>query len=231
MSIRIEHKGYVVFQAENNHVTLSKNGKWIAHAQCTEKHTEESLHQYADNFLDLLSKLGVELTNEDPSSTVILPKPDLDPKVVNQIMRPARFPSRKEVEQLRKKYPIGTRLYLIKMDDPYAPVPSGTRGSIVYIDDAGQIHMDWDNGRTLPLIPGVDDFRKLTAGEEQLEEELKDFCIEMLTTARICSVSSAMESKSGAASDGLVALWHICTLRNKNNNMEELPPFARVGGC
>lgn len=181
MSLTIEHKGYTVFQAENNHVTLSKNGKRIAHAQCDERHTEESLHQYADNFLDLLTKLDIDLSNENPTSTVVLSKPVVDPKVVNHLAQPARFPSQKEVEQLRQKYPIGTRILLIQMDDPYAPVSSGTRGSVEHIDDAGQIHMAWDNGRTLPLVPDVDTFRKLTASEEVIESEMEDFCKDMLS--------------------------------------------------
>ena len=33
----------------------------------------------------------------------------------------------------------------------------------------GTIHVNWDNGRTLGLVPGEDSFRKLT--EEELREE------------------------------------------------------------
>lgn len=58
---------------------------------------------------------------------------------------------------LRKQYPVGTRIRLDSMQDPYAPVEAGTTGKLDYIDDAGQFHMKWDNGRVLALIPGVDD--------------------------------------------------------------------------
>ncbi len=71
------------------------------------------------------------------------------------------FPDRKTVERYRAEYPPGTRIELIRMDDPYAPVPSGTRGTVESIDDIGQIFMNWDNGRTLPLVPGEDSFRKI----------------------------------------------------------------------
>lgn len=62
------------------------------------------------------------------------------------------------------KYPEGTRIKLIHMDDPYAPVPAGTKGTVEYVDGFGQIGMKWDNGRTLALIPEVDEF-------EIIEEE------------------------------------------------------------
>ena len=76
---------------------------------------------------------------------------------------------RRFVERMKRCYPPGTRLLLLSMDDPYAPVPSGTKGTVVHVDDAAQIHMKWDNGRTLSIVPGEDSFRKLT--DEELAEE------------------------------------------------------------
>lgn len=66
-----------------------------------------------------------------------------------------------KVALYRELYPAGTRVELIHMDDPYAPVPSGTRGTVEFVDDVGQIHMKWDNGRTLALIPSQDIFKKI----------------------------------------------------------------------
>lgn len=80
------------------------------------------------------------------------------------------FPSRSQVEFTRSYYPPGTRIVLNNMNDPYAPVPSGTRGTVRYVDDAAQIGVAWDNGRSLSLIPGVDSFRKLTQQEIAQEQ-------------------------------------------------------------
>ena len=59
------------------------------------------------------------------------------------------------------------------MNDPYAPVESGTRGTVRYVDDAGQIGVVWDNGRSLSLIPGVDSFRTLTQQEIAQEQGMR----------------------------------------------------------
>ena len=74
-----------------------------------------------------------------------------------------------QAQRYKESYPPGTRIMLISMEDPWAPVPSGTRGTVEVVDDIGQIHMKWDNGRTLALVPGEDSFRKLT--EAELREE------------------------------------------------------------
>jgi hypothetical protein len=47
------------------------------------------------------------------------------------------------------------------MADPHAPVAPGTRGTVARIDDRGTLHMSWDDGRTLGLIPGLDQFTVL----------------------------------------------------------------------
>ena len=67
----------------------------------------------------------------------------------------------------RNEYPAGTRIELIQMGSDPRPVPSGTKGTVVAVDDMCQIHMRWDNGRTLALIPGEDSF-KIIPPEEKI---------------------------------------------------------------
>ena len=68
---------------------------------------------------------------------------------------------RKMVEFIKEQYPPGTRIRLNSMDDPYAPIVPGTEGEVDFVDDIGQLHMKWDNGRTLALVPGEDSFSVL----------------------------------------------------------------------
>ena len=65
-----------------------------------------------------------------------------------------------KVEMYKAMYPTGTRIELVYMEDSQA-VPSGTKGTVVCVDDMGTIHMKWDNGRTLGLIPEADSFKKI----------------------------------------------------------------------
>ena len=66
-----------------------------------------------------------------------------------------------QVAKLREEYPEGTRIMLLKMDDPYTQLKKGDMGNVLHVDDAGQIHMIWDNGSSLALVPSEDEFMKL----------------------------------------------------------------------
>ena len=71
-----------------------------------------------------------------------------------------------EVDEIRKMYPSGTKIKLICMNDSYG-VPSGTKGVVDYVDDDGQIHMNWDNGSSLAIIQGIDKFEKIKEKENE----------------------------------------------------------------
>ena len=67
---------------------------------------------------------------------------------------------KKQIERVKEQYPKGTRVELIRMEDPQAP-PVGTRGTVISVDDIGTIHVKWDNGSTLGVVLGEDQCRVL----------------------------------------------------------------------
>lgn len=71
-----------------------------------------------------------------------------------------KFPSKEERNHIKMLYPKGTRVELVSMNDVQAP-PIGTKGTVVGVDDAGNILMRWDNGSSLNVIYGVDEVRKV----------------------------------------------------------------------
>ena len=71
-----------------------------------------------------------------------------------------RFPSRETVEHIRKEYPRGTRVELLRMDDVQAP-PIGTLGTVLGEDDTGSLLMRWSNGSGLNVVYGEDIVRKV----------------------------------------------------------------------
>lgn len=52
----------------------------------------------------------------------------------------------------------GKRIELIRMEDPYTNLKEGDKGTIQFTDDIGQIHVKWDNGSTLAVVPEIDEY-------------------------------------------------------------------------
>lgn len=55
----------------------------------------------------------------------------------------------------------GKRVKLIEMLDDYTKLKYGDEGTIQNEDDMGTIHVKWDNGEHLGLIPNVDKYEIL----------------------------------------------------------------------
>ena len=66
-----------------------------------------------------------------------------------------------DVADLRKRYPKGTRLKLLRgISDPFTPKKRGEVMTVSFVDDAGQVHGVWDS---VALIAGLDVF-EVTGG-------------------------------------------------------------------
>lgn len=64
------------------------------------------------------------------------------------------------LQKLKSEYPTGTRIQLLQMDDPH-PVPVGTYGTVMDVDDIGSLLVEWDNGQHLNVLYGIDRVRKV----------------------------------------------------------------------
>lgn len=80
------------------------------------------------------------------------------------------------VKKLREEYPAGTKIRLTHMDDMQAP-PVGTLGIISCVDDIGTIHVKWENGSTLGVVPEVDQW-EVVKSPIHTKEELYDAVME-----------------------------------------------------
>ena len=76
-----------------------------------------------------------------------------------------RIITKEQLEALRSRYPAGTRVELLQMDDVQAP-PIGTKGTVTGVDDTGSLMVNWDNGSGLSLVPGEDTFSKVSEPEK-----------------------------------------------------------------
>jgi len=65
------------------------------------------------------------------------------------------FPTREQVEETRKNYPIGSLVVLDQMEDKQAPKP-GTFGVVRWVDDTASVGVSWHGGGSLYVIYGVD---------------------------------------------------------------------------
>ena len=71
-----------------------------------------------------------------------------------------KMPSREYVDSIRKQFPAGTRIELLRMDDPYnRKLVPGCKGTVRHVDDVATVFVDWDCGSSLGFVPEVDSVR------------------------------------------------------------------------
>ena len=109
----------------------------------------------------------------------------------------------KQAKILKERYKPGMRIELIHMGSDPQPIPDGTRGTVVGVDDIGSIMMKWDNNRSLSLIYGEDNFRVLTPEETYAEryEKLNRQFLEKLNSDVFSKVNLVELKKSYDAGD------------------------------
>ena len=105
--------------------------------------------------------------------------------------------NRETIERLKKEYPQGATVELLEMNDPYCEMPAGLRGVVDLVDDAGGIHVNWQNGSGLAAIPEVDRITRIRACPRCGEEYSAVPAISRAGLGEICppcGVREAMEA-------------------------------------
>ncbi len=55
----------------------------------------------------------------------------------------------------------GDRVVFVSTTDPHTELQPNATGTIEHVDDLGTVHILWDNGARLGLVPGEDEWRPL----------------------------------------------------------------------
>ena len=98
-----------------------------------------------------------------------------------------RFPSKEIVERIRREYPAGTRVELLRMDNPQAP-PIGTQGTVMGVDD---IAPSWSPGTTAAAFPWRSE--KTCAGRSRTHQMVVKWCkLHNILRSSLCSILSKM---------------------------------------
>ena len=119
-----------------------------------------------------------------------------------------RFPNKETVERIRREYPAGARVELVRMEDVQAP-PVGTKGTVLGVDDTGSLLMRWDTGSGLNVVYGEDIVKKLATvttvcyGEKQVwdsRKEAADFFLQAIagTEGAECERYTTIYTKLGS---------------------------------
>tara|TARA_R110002020_G_scaffold113236_7_gene260327 strand:- start:1934 stop:4501 length:2568 start_codon:yes stop_codon:yes gene_type:complete len=96
----------------------------------------------------------------------------------------------------------GMRIRMVHMEDQ-RPVDEGLEGTISHIDDIGTIHVKWDDGGTLGVIPGIDKYELLPPSDEQIDmdsftelfDEGSDFKVSQATKKNKMGKNTALNFK------------------------------------
>lgn len=62
-----------------------------------------------------------------------------------------------------QSWAVGERVILVTCNDPYTKILPGTHGTVSFLDDAGTIFVDWDDGSRLGMVEEAgDQIRKIS---------------------------------------------------------------------
>ena len=101
-----------------------------------------------------------------------------------------------KLKEIREMYPEGTQIVLTEMAGE-SQMPYGLKGTVKFVDDAGQIHMSWENGSSLALNINEDTFEKVEA-----PEKISVILVEPGRYPKLIEIEDTLEAMAGVVCDG-----------------------------
>ncbi len=98
---------------------------------------------------------------------------------------------------LKEMYPVGCRVKLEEIvSDPESGLKPGNLGTVFGLDDAGGLHIAWDQGKSLALIYGEDCCKCLVKSEQmvRLFDQLFNMPFENIERLKSCLVKKLGET-------------------------------------
>ena len=92
-----------------------------------------------------------------------------------------------DVQDIKERFRPGDEVTLQRIQGEIN-MPSGLKGRVTSVDDAGRIHVDWENGSSMPLDPEKDKFTK------DIREHIKVVLVEPGKEARTAEIEDSLES-------------------------------------
>ena len=124
-----------------------------------------------------------------------------------------------QINTLKEKYPKGTQIVLERMNGENQ-MPCGLKGTVTHVDDAGQIHMKWENGSSLALNVDEDSF-------EKAEEKISVVLVEVGKVPRLVEIENTFEAMQllveGAIEEYMPFNDEVAIVCNAEGKMRGLP--------
>lgn len=92
------------------------------------------------------------------------------------------------INEIRELYPAGTQIVLEEMSGE-SQMPYGLKGTVNFVDDMGQIHMNWENGSSLALNVEEDSFEKV-----EVPEKISVVLVEPGKYPRLVEIEDSLEA-------------------------------------
>lgn len=76
------------------------------------------------------------------------------------------------IDMIRNKYKVGQTIELLDDVQNESSLIKGLKGKVLYVNDLGDIEVEWENGSSLSLIYGVDSFKLVNELEKFSKEAI-----------------------------------------------------------